>query len=183
MDTLTATEYDAALHPLSTLIEAATADSWTNPSPCEGWTALDVLEHLVSTQRDFLTGRGIDLGAQPPVGVDPAAAWRGHAERVREVLADDAVVTAAYDSHFGPSTVGATFTRFYVWDMVVHRWDLARAVGAQARLTDAELDLVEAGADAFGEALHLDGVCRPAVEAPADADRQTRVLARLGRTR
>ena len=65
--------------------------------------------------------------------------------------------------------------------MVVHRWDVARSVGAEPALTDAELDLVEAGADAFGEALYREGICRPAIEPPADGDRATRVLARLSR--
>ena len=41
--------------------------------------------------------------------------------------------------------------------------------------------LGEAGADSFGPALHMDGVCAPAVEVPADADRNVRALARLGR--
>jgi len=59
--------------------------------------------------------------------------------------------------------------------------DVARAVGAGAGLTNAELDRIEAGAESFGEALYMDGICRPAVEVPADADRATRVLARLGR--
>ncbi|HYX96322.1 MAG TPA: hypothetical protein VE823_14760 [Geodermatophilus sp.] len=68
-----------------------------------------------------------------------------------------------------------------MWDMVVHRWDVARSVGAEPALTDAELDRVEAGADAFGEALYREGICRPAIEPPADGDRATRVLARLGR--
>ncbi len=48
-------------------------------------------------------------------------------------------------------------------------------------LTDAELDRIEQGADSFGEALYMDGACRAGVEAPADADRVGRVLARLGR--
>jgi hypothetical protein len=65
--------------------------------------------------------------------------------------------------------------------MLVHRWDVARAVGVDAGLTDAELDRVAEGADRFGDALYTDGICRPAVDAPADADRRTRVLARLGR--
>ena len=56
------------------------------------------------------------------------------------------------------------------------------AVGADAGLTDDELDRVESGADSFGPALHMDGICRPALDAPADADRATRVLARLGRS-
>jgi uncharacterized protein (TIGR03086 family) len=179
--TSTATQYEAANRPLTTVLDAVPAGAWTAPSPCEGWTAADVVAHMLETQRDFLGQHGADLGSAPDVPADPAAAWRDHSKRVLELLADDGFVSTAYDGHFGPTTVGATLEQFYLFDMVVHRWDVARAAGLDAELTDAELDRVDAGADSFGPALYMDGVCRPGVEAPADADRATRVLARLGR--
>jgi uncharacterized protein (TIGR03086 family) len=177
----TASQYERARRPLSDLIESIPADGWEQPSPCEGWAARDVLGHIISTQRDFFNGKDIDLGEAPDVHEDPAAAWREHSKRVAEAISDDAVATTAFDGHFGPTTIGATLEQFYVWDMVVHRWDLARSVGADAGLTDAELDRIEAGAESFGAALYTDGVCATAVEAPADAERDVRVLARLGR--
>ncbi len=176
----TATSYATVNRPLTAVLDALPAGAWREPSPCEGWSAADVVAHLVETQRDFLGQRGVDLGTAPDVAADPAAAWRDHAKRVQEALTDDVVATA-YEGFFGPSTVGATFEQFYVWDMVVHRWDVARAVGADASLTDEELERIEAGADSFGPALHMDGICAPAVEVPADADREVRTLARLGR--
>ena len=179
--TSTATQYEAANRPLTAVLEAVPADAWSAPSPCAGWSAADVVAHVVETQRDFLQTHGADLGEAPDVAADPAAAWRDHAKRVLEALADDAFADTGYDGHFGPTTVGATLVQFYVFDMVVHRWDVARAAGLDARLTDEELDRVEAGADSFGPALYMDGICRPGVEAPAGADRATRVLARLGR--
>ncbi len=180
-DTAIATAYAAAERPLTAVLDAVPPDAWDRPSTCEEWTVRDVVRHLVQTQREFLTERGVDLGAEPDVDADPAAAWRAHAAGVAAAVADPAVAEQAYDGFFGPTTVGATLEQFYVWDMVVHRWDVARSVGADPALTDAELDRVEAGADAFGEALYMEGICRPAVEPPADADRTTRVLARLGR--
>ena len=176
-----ATAHAAADRPLTAVLDAVPADAWDRPSTCEGWTVRDVVRHLVQTQREFLTERGVDLGAEPDLDADPAAAWRAHARQVAAAVADPAVAEQRYDGHFGPTTVGATLEQFYVWDMVVHRWDVARSVGADPALTDAELDRVEAGADSFGEALYWDGICRPAVEPPAAADRTTRVLARLGR--
>jgi uncharacterized protein (TIGR03086 family) len=181
----TATSYATADAALTAVLDAVPEQAWTAPSPCAGWTARDVLQHMIDTQRDFLTGRGIDLGpaleATADPTADPAAAWRDHAGRVLATLADDAVVAAGYDGHFGPSTVGATFEQFYVWDMVVHRWDIARTAGLDAGLTAAELDAIESGADSFGGALYMEGVCRPGVEAAEDADREARLLARLGR--
>ncbi len=167
---------------LRAVLDAAPARAWASPSPCEGWSGADVVAHLVDTQRDFLGERGVDVGQRPDVAADPAAGWCRHAQAVAEVLADDAVPAKAFDGFFGPTTVGETFERFYVWDMVVHRWDVARAVGADAALTESDLDRVEQGADGFGEALHLEGICRPALDAPLDASRQARVLARLGRS-
>jgi uncharacterized protein (TIGR03086 family) len=180
MDT-TATRHAAAHLPLTALLDAVPPEAWGNSSPCAGWTAAGVVGHLVDTQRDFFGTHGVDLGPAPDVAADPAAAWRTHAGRVAEALADDTVLGREFEGFFGPTTVGAAFEQFYVWDMVVHRWDVARAVGADAGLTDAEVDRMEAGADSFGPALYMDGICRPAVEVPADADRPTRVLARLGR--
>jgi uncharacterized protein (TIGR03086 family) len=177
----TLTQYEAAGRPLAETLDAVPAEGWSRPSPCEGWSAADVVGHLVGTQREFLATHGVDLGAAPAVAADPAAAWRDHAKRVAEALADDAVPAREFDGFFGPTTVGAAFEQFYVWDMVVHRWDVARAAGAGTVFTDEELDRIEAGADSFGPALYMDGVCRPGVEIPEDADRTVRVLARLGR--
>ncbi|MGY1823187.1 TIGR03086 family metal-binding protein [Geodermatophilus sp. SYSU D00079] len=179
--TSTADRYESAAQPLLDVLDAVPAEAWTNPSPCEGWTARDVVGHLVDTQREFLTARGLDLGPAPDVAVDPAAAFRDHAKRVLALIAADDVVSAPFDGFFGPTTVGATFEQFYVWDMVVHRWDVARAAGIDAGLTDAELDRIESGAEGFGEALHMEGICAPAVPTGPDADRLTRVLALLGR--
>ena len=175
----TATAYVATNRSLTAVLDAVPADAWTAPSPCEGWSAADVVRHMLDTQRDFFAARDVDLGPAPDLA-DPAAAWRDHTKRVEEVLTDEVAATP-FDGHFGPTTVGATLEQFYVWDMVVHRWDVARATAQDPRLTDAELDRVEAGADSFGPALYMDGVCEPGVEVPDDADRTTRVLARLGR--
>jgi len=177
----TTMQYEQACAPLTAVLDAVPAHHWSEPSPCQGWSARDVLRHMIDTQREFLTGQRIDLGEPPDIEADPAAAWRAHARRVVEAIADDAVPAIAYDGHFGPTTVGATLERFYMWDMLVHRWDIAYAVGADTGFTDAELDQIDRGAAGFGQSLHMDGVCKPALEPPADADRTVRLLARLGR--
>ena len=182
MDTLTApAAYGAASRSLTAVLDAVPASAWDAPSPCEGWTARDVVRHLVDTQRELFARHDVELGDAPDVAADPAQAWRAHAGRVLEVLADDAVPAIAYDGHFGPTTLGATLVDFYAFDMVVHRWDVAQAAGLDAALTDEELDVLDRGADAFGDALYMDGVCKPGVSAPDGASREAVVLARLGR--
>ncbi len=176
----TATLYETTDRPLTAVLDAVPAGAWDAPSPCEGWSATDVVAHLLETQRDFLQTHGADLGTAPDVAADPAAAWREHAERVRERLTDDVAATP-YEGFFGPSTVGGTFEQFYVWDMVVHRWDVARTAGLDGALTDEELHRIERGIEGFGPAIYMEGICRDGVEPPAGADRTTTLLARLGR--
>lgn len=177
----TLSKYNEARLPLEAVLGAVPADRWSAPSPCQGWTTRDVLAHLIETQRDFLTERGAAAGAAPKPDADPVSAWRDHARWVVDILQDDATVATEYDGFFGPTTLGETLEQFHIWDMLVHRWDIATGGGLDAELTDEELNVVDSGAEAFGEGLYMDGVCRPGVVAPPDADRLTRVLAKLGR--
>lgn len=154
--------------------------NWDNESPCEGWTARDVLAHVVDTERDFLTQQDVDLGEAPDLA-DPVGAWAEHDAAVRAALADPEVAGREFTGAFGPTTVGETMGRFYGFDLVVHRWDLAQANGRAERFSDAELDLLEQSIDGFGEHLYGAGICKPALEIDGGADRQQRVLARLGR--
>lgn len=191
MDTLSpdspsATPTVAELHreadlALTAVVDALGSADWAGSTPCDGWTARDLLDHVISTERQFLEGRGADLGTAPDTGADPAAAWHEHRARIAPVVTDPELLATAYDGYFGPTTVAETWERFYVFDMVVHRWDLAQAIGREERFTEGELDRLETALAAMGDAVYTTGVCRPGVEAPEGADRQAVVLARLGR--
>ncbi|MCX2966407.1 TIGR03086 family metal-binding protein [Gordonia sp. NPDC062954] len=162
------------------VVASVPADAWSADSPCDGWTARDVVAHVIDTQRQFFDGHGIDLGARPDLD-DPVTAWQTHADRVSEALTDPAVGDRSFDGHFGPTTIGETLMRFYGFDMVAHRWDVGSAAGLDVRFSDDEMTLMETAAAGFGPALYGDGVCKPGVEVAPDADRQTRLLATLGR--
>ena len=180
-----AARHAAADDRLRSVIDAAPAGSWDAPSPCDGWSARDVLGHLIDTERSFLVERA-DMAPDPDVDIelrtDPPAAWRRHVDSVRPLVSDEQRMARPFDGHFGPTTVGDTFLRFYVFDMLVHRWDLAIALGVPVPFTDDELDLIETSAAGWGDALYMEGVCQAGVDAGPGADRETRVLALLGRS-
>ena len=77
-------------------------DRWENPSPCEGWSAKDVLDHVIDTQRDVFSKRGLELGPRPEGA--PHEAWAAHAAAVRSAVTDEETLLATYDSFFGPTT-------------------------------------------------------------------------------
>ncbi|MGI8947623.1 MAG: maleylpyruvate isomerase family mycothiol-dependent enzyme [Ornithinimicrobium sp.] len=174
-----AQDYRAKAEAIQVIASAAGPQGWQRPSPCEEWSARDVIDHLVDTQRDFLGERGLSV----PEGDadDPAQRWRGHYRAVADLLADPSVGGTAYDGYFGPTTIGETLAQFYGWDMLVHRWDVGRALSSEVTFTDRELDEIEAALPVFGEQLYTEGICAPAVQVGPDQPRQVQVLARLGR--
>jgi uncharacterized protein (TIGR03086 family) len=158
----------------------AVVGSWDAPSPCEDWSARDVVGHVVESQRDFLRRQGLDAGPAPDLD-DPAAAWRMQRDHVTGVLAADGVAAREYDGYFGPTTIAATMADFYGWDLVVHGSDVARATGQGWSVTEEEAAALHATADEWGDALHSEGVCAEEVPVPEDASVTDRLLARLGR--
>ncbi|SDE11973.1 TIGR03086 family metal-binding protein [Auraticoccus monumenti] len=155
------------------------AGSWDAPTPCDGWTVRDVVEHVVSTERDFLGRHGVHVG-EALATTDPAAAWREHLTAVTEGLSRE-VAARGYDGWFGPTTIGDTMADFYGWDLVVHSWDVARATSQEWVIDEEEVRSMSATTDGWGEALYSEGICTAPVDVPDDASGQDRLLARLGR--
>jgi uncharacterized protein (TIGR03086 family) len=173
------TDFQANADEFGAVVDAAGPADWDAPSPCEDWTASGVVDHVVDTQRDFLQRQGADIGPRPE-GAAPEV-WATHRKSVDEVVADANFVSREYDGYFGRTSVEDTLANFYGFDMLIHRWDLATALGITTAWTDAELDRIEAALDGFGDNLYADGVCKPAVDVPAGAPRQVRLLGRMGR--
>ena len=151
---------------------------WSAPSPCEGWTAADVVDHVVDSQRDYLSRMDVPLPDRPTGS--PDLVWAGHLSAVRPLLTDE-LRAREYDGFFGRTTMGATLDDFYGFDLLVHGWDLGSAGGRPTTFTDADMDALEAAFEGFGDHAYDDGVFRGPVDVPEDADRQTKLLARMGR--
>lgn len=163
--------------PFSAVVAAAT--DWDAPSPCAGWAARDVVEHVVTTQRGFLAEHGLDADAEPAAG--PAGRWSAHQGFIAQLLSDPAVAGREFAGYFGPSTVGETLVDFYGVDLLTHRWDLAVSQGMDPLLTEQDLEAIEAAMDGFGDQAYAPGLFAPPVPVGEDAGRRARVLARTGR--
>ncbi|TQF74883.1 TIGR03086 family protein [Rhodococcus spelaei] len=177
----TAARYRRLAETFSRTVEKVPADGWENPSPCEGWTARDVVRHVVETQSYPLTPAGLKLPAVPEVDVDPVGAWTQTRDAVLAILDDPELASREYEGQLGRTSVAATFGTFFCFDLVVHRWDLARATGSDEEIPADDLALARGFADQAGEQIRTPGVCGPAVEVAAGANEQTRLLGWLGR--
>lgn len=168
--------WDRHTEPLTRVIEDVT--DWDAASPCEGWTAADVLDHLMDTHRDFVSRHGREI---PLVSGSPAEQWQHHAAAMDALVRDEEFTDTTMQTPFGDSTVGQVLLDFYGMDLIVHRWDLATSQGADHRLSEDELAEVDAAVDGYGEAAYGPGIFKDPVPVPEGADRQARVLARTGR--
>ena len=162
-------------------VEAVPEERWANPSPCAGWTARDVVRHMVETSELFLGMVGLEVPAGPSVDDDPVLAWAAARDAVQAALDDPEKATLAYEGRFGRTTFEQGIARFVCADLVVHTWDLARATGLDERLDPDAVHELFVGMEPMDEMLRQSGAFGPKLEPPEDADEQTRLLAFLGR--
>ena len=176
-----AERYGRLADAFAATVAAVPADRWAAPSPCEEWTARDVVRHVVGTQAMFLGFVGEQAPEAPSVDDDPSAAWQVASAPIRARLADPDTASTTFEGMFGTTTFATAVDSFLCTDLVVHRWDLAKAAGLPADMDAAEVARIQAQVERFGDSLRGPGAFKDALEPPPGADAQTRLLAFLGR--
>ncbi|MEV6824100.1 maleylpyruvate isomerase family mycothiol-dependent enzyme [Amycolatopsis sp. NPDC051102] len=161
------------------LTERASAGDWARPSPVAGWTALDVVKHLVEWPRAFLGGAGIELPALD-VEADPAGAWKQHVADIQAIVEDPAGRVLS-NPHTGDRPVDEAIDQFYTNDIWMHTWDLAKALGHEVDLGEERCAATLAGMQPMEEMLRGSGQFGPAVPVAGDASAQDRLIGFLGR--
>jgi uncharacterized protein (TIGR03086 family) len=164
-------------HKIATVPEHA----WDNPSPCDDWSARDLVAHLVDGHGRMQSLVGRSLVEHPDVEDDPVGAWEAVRGQMQEDLDDPAKADEEYDGRMGRSTFGKGIDSFVCFDLVVHGWDLARATGQDETIDPQDVEAVQAAVDAMGEVMRSNGVIKDPVEPRPDASAQDRLLGTLGR--
>ena len=159
------------------------ARSWDAPSPVAGWTARDVVGHLIEWFPAFLSsGAGIELPIGPSVDDDPVAAWQVYCDGVQAVLDDpETAHRELTNPHVGTMPLATAIDQIYTPDVFMHTWDLSRATGQDDRLDPDFCAQLLAGMEQMEEVLRSSGQFGTRVEVPGDADAQTRLLGFIGR--
>lgn len=177
-----ADRYRKVAGQLSERVAAVPDGAWENPTPCEGWVARDVVQHLVEWLPAFFAERWpLPSTVIPSVDDDPAAAWAAVDGMLRAGLDDPAVATAEVDTPMGRKSYEAALDMICTNDLLIHTWDLARATGLDERLDPDEVAAMRAAMEPFADTLADSGHYGPRVPVPDDADDQTKLLAMVGR--
>jgi uncharacterized protein (TIGR03086 family) len=141
---------------------------WDRRSPCDEWDARAVLEHVIGFH-DVLVLRPLASKPDRP-REDPRARWQLTYRALAEALVPGTQLDTA--------GLVPKLTR----DVLVHTWDLARAVGADDRLDPQWCELCCAGLPADSAGLVPSGMFKaPVVLDDDESDAQARLLAWVGR--
>lgn len=155
---------------------------WHAQTPCAEWDAGQLLDHMVTAQRDFAARNGREVpifdGSR---SMDRRVQWIKHTAAMQALAGDESFIDQTMSTALGQSTVGDALLRFHGFDLVVHRWDLGRSQGIDVQFSEVEMDRIEAALDAFGERAYTAGVFAEPLAVAEGASRQQRILARMGR--
>jgi uncharacterized protein (TIGR03086 family) len=143
---------------------------WDRRSPCEAWDARGVLEHVIGFH-DVLLLRPLGLKPDRPRD-DPQRRWELTYGRLQEAFEPGRRLFELDARAMTPN-----LTR----DVLVHTWDLARAVGADDRLDPRWCELFYATLPSDPSALSVSGMFDAPVAVGDRIDVQSKLLARLGR--
>jgi uncharacterized protein (TIGR03086 family) len=155
------------------------SDAWTSPTCCEGWNVTQLVDHAIGAQRMVPKALGatgdIDVEAE-----DLLQVWRTVRTAADQALSAPGALDEMITLPFGemPAKDGLGFP---LGDLLVHTWDLARAVGADDRLDPEACAVVYANLEPIDTLLRAPGYFGPKLEPASDADAQDRLLAFVGR--
>ena len=149
-------------------------DQWTAATGCDGWTVRELVDHALFWQCNLASV----VGAQ----VTPEDGWDAIKAAIAGQLQDPSVLDGTIEG--GPmngmpkhQAMGLATS-----DVLVHGWDLARAIGADDALPDAAVEAVHMGLmQAPPEMIRNPQVFGPIVEVPADASAQDKLIGFVGR--
>lgn len=167
-------------------LRAVTAEQWAAPTPDDDWDVRALVNHVageVLWLPPMLAGKTIaEVGDRfdgDLLGDNPLATWNaGVAEAVHAAEAVDSATIVHLS--YGDRTA-AEYLHEVGADVLVHTWDLARAIGADEQLPSDRVEEVAAWFADVEDLWRGAGVIGPRPSVRPEADAQTRLLAAFGR--
>jgi len=158
-----------------------TPGAWDQPSPCEGWAARDVVEHVTTIHTRLATELGEAVGEpKADEGDEIAGQWRAARDAALRALAHDGALDHIVSMPVGEMPAGR-FINILTTDALVHTWDLGRAVGADVQLDPELVERAHKAAIPMDEMLRGGTAFGPKVELDDSADAQSQMVAFFGR--
>jgi uncharacterized protein (TIGR03086 family) len=140
---------DRTFAAVQRLVDAVHPDQWTAPTPCTDWDVRQLLNHVANGNVVFagVADRTRPSGPVSPeeravdrLGDDPAAGFRATGARMHEAFLTPGFLDGTVDTPMLGEQPGTTVVHMRINELLIHGWDLARAIG---RTPDLPEDLAE----------------------------------------
>ena len=95
-----AERYERVTAQFTDHVRAVPPDAWNNPSPCEGWTARDVVGYLTEWIPAFFRSQGVEFPTVPSVQDDPVGAWEAVQSTIANALAEPTMAARQIETPF-----------------------------------------------------------------------------------
>jgi uncharacterized protein (TIGR03086 family) len=177
-----------ALDATGRIVDGVAPDRWHAATPCKGWDAHALLNHVVSGNlwaAELTAGATIEsVGDRldgDVLGADPVGSYAASAKAAAAAFLRPGALDAPCAVSYGP-VPGSVYAGHRFIDVFIHGWDLADATGQatalDARLMEACRQIIEPQLELFRRA----GALAAQLPVASDATPQARFLAMLGRS-
>lgn len=177
-----------ALDGFGQRLDLVDAAQWSAATPCADWDVRTLVNHVVGELLwvpPLLAGRTIaEVGDEfdgDILGDDPLVTWASAVAGALAAASQPGAQERTAHLSFGDFP-GSEYLGQVVSDVIIHSWDLARAVGADDRLGAPLVEFVDSFLSPQIDAWRSAGAFGPAVDVAPDADVQDRLLAQTGRS-
>lgn len=178
--------YAKATANTRTLLASIKPEQWSAQTPCTDWDVRQLVNHMVSGARNvssIMGGHGPQNFGEV-LGNDPLSAFDDAVKHAVAAFNEPGAMSKTVATRRGDQ-VGGAYALGQVQEMLVHGWDIAKAIGADTTLDPEVMEVCYARAIRNREQLRAGGSTawgEGEASVPAGADRQTEYLAILGRT-
>ena len=175
--------FTRAIYVFDAVVHRVPNDKWDSQSPCDGWTAKDLLRHQCGVLQAMAATlqSGETVPPEPIESADnPVAAWTQTRDSVLAELDEPGILDREGKFWFGPMSVDQ-WIQVVQWDPMTHAWEIASAVGIAAHIPDDLASVSHEVLSGMRETLHKWGLISDEVAIAQDASASDKFLALIGR--
>lgn len=179
--------YEAAVNYMRPIIAGVKPGQLSSPTPCTEWSVQALINHNIKVAQmyhsEFTRGGPVDpmavSGPLPPEGAE--VAFVAGTNRVLAAVKASGALDRILDTRLVGKMPGRNLLMLPVMDLVVHKWDLAKATNQDSHLDSALAEVCYQVLAARIEQARQAGRFGPEVVVPANASIQDKLLGLSGR--
>lgn len=165
--------YTKAIYALDAVVKRMPQAAWDNQSPCDDWSAREVLGHTIwGMNRLASVAQGGPTPAEQAeaevAGAQPWATWAEASNNILASLDQRNSLQREFEGPFGQMSVEGALGIFFA-DPLAHAWDVAQAGGIEAALPEDIAAIAAGNLAAAGDGVRVPGMFGPAQQAASES--------------